>query len=100
MIELKYMIIYVLNILDLFFTSKWVNEYGIESELNPIGKFLLQYDMVFEIKLCVNLVLLIIIYIFEVFYDNKFAKICSYIITAFYSIIVLIHIILLIWIKK
>ena len=31
MIELKYMIIYVLNILDLFFTSKWVNEYGIES---------------------------------------------------------------------
>lgn len=38
MIELKYMIIYVLNILDLFFTSKLVNEYGIESELNPIGK--------------------------------------------------------------
>ena len=64
-----------------------------------VSKKLKDYNLR-RIKLCVNLVLLIIIYIFEVFYDNKFAKICSYIITAFYSIIVLLHIILLIWIKK
>lgn len=40
MIEKIVMITYLLNLIDLLMTTKWIKAYGIDVEKNPIGKWL------------------------------------------------------------
>lgn len=87
----RLIIIYILNLFDLFFTKYWVNQIGLEFELNPFGKWLLQAPIrQILYKVVLVGVLLIILYISK---EKKIANICSWILLGAFGLLTTYHIV-------
>ena len=91
-------IAYFFNIIDLIFTTHWVNKFGIDIEANPIGRWLYEKNMAWVFKIIIVGILLLILY--KLCDRYKLARICSYIILGVYSLLFIYHIITLISVMK
>lgn len=47
------LIVYILNVIDYFFTTYWVQMFGVEAELNPIGQWMFENNITWFFKLIV-----------------------------------------------
>lgn len=86
-----FIITYILNIVDLFFTVYWVDMYGINAEFSPLGKILLEHNLAPFIKV---MIVGILIMFLSYNYNNKYAKIGIVICMIVYIIVFIIHLIL------
>ena len=91
-------IAYFFNIIDLIFTTHWVNKFGIGIEFNPFGRWLYEKNMAWVFKIIIVGILLLILY--KLCDRYKLARICSYIVLAVYSLLFIYHIITLISVMK
>lgn len=83
-----FIITYILNVIDLICSTYWCYLFGINAELNPLGKILLQHNLAPFIKV---MVVGILIMFLSYNYDNKYAKIGIVICMIAYIIICLMH---------
>ena len=44
---------YLLNIIDYLFTSHWVNLYGIDVEVNPLGRWMFENNVAWVVKILI-----------------------------------------------
>ena len=89
---------YFFNLIDLVFTSHWVNKFGIEIEFNLFGRWLYENNIAWVFKIVIIGILFFILYKFCDRY--KLARTCSYIVLAVYSLLFVYHIITLISVMK
>lgn len=47
------LIAYILNIIDYLFTAHWVNKFGIDTELNPIGRWMFSHNVAWVFKILI-----------------------------------------------
>lgn len=75
------LIAYILNIIDYLFTAHWVNKFGIDIEINPIGRWMFNHNVAWVFKI------LIVGGLFAVlgYFINRFPK---YAWTAFIPLVV------------
>ena len=94
---IKFIAIYVLNIIDLIATMQLVNCFGIDVEGNLYGKWLINNNCVYFIKIVVVALALFILYKFR---KNKLASISTNILLIIYSLLAIYHIVIIIFIKR
>ena len=88
--QILLLIVYVLNSSDLFFTRHWAKKFGLDIELNPLGRWFLESDLRQVIfKVILPAIALTILYVFR---DRKIAKISSWIVLAIYAMLTIYHI--------
>ena len=89
-----YIAIYLLNIFDLICTTYLVSKYGIEIELNPIGRFLYSYPqlLIYVKVLLVGFCLLIL--------KRHNCKIIGYVLLTLFILLSIYHIIILLEVHK
>lgn len=92
--KLCLIIAYILNIIDYIFTAHWVRKYGIEIEANPIGRWMFEKKIAWLFKIIIVGALLALIARYAT------AAWIAYIPLAVYSIIVLYHIALFLYLNK
>ena len=61
-LSVLYLIAYLLNVFDAIATWVWFTRYGIEIELNPVGRWLLENGFMWGFKLGVVGLLLLFLY--------------------------------------
>lgn len=86
-------IVYLLNLFDLFATMYLVILFGIEIEGNVIGKFLIETNLVYFFKIFVVGFLLFMIY--KLGCKQKIAHFCSKILFAVFTALSLYHCLIL-----
>ena len=91
--RVKLIVIYVLNIIDLIATVLLVKRFGLEIEGNPIGKWLIETNLVWFVKVVVVGVALLTLWKFK---ENKIVSIASTVLLGIYSILALYHVIIFI----
>ena len=84
----KLIVIYILNIIDLIATMLLVKRFGLEIEGNPIGKWLIETNLVWFVKIVIVGVVLLGLYKLQ---ENKIAHTASTVILVVYSILVIYH---------
>lgn len=94
-----FIVTYILNMIDLFFTRYWVDMYGINAEANPFGKFLFDNGLAEIAKLVVVGVLLLFLYFQANIEDNDTAINGLYICASVYAIVCILHCLLWLYIK-
>lgn len=94
---IKFIAIYVLNIIDLIATMQLVNCFGTNVEGNLYGKWLINNNCVYFIKIVVVALALFILYKFR---KNKLASISTNILLIIYSLLAIYHIVIIIFIKR
>ena len=90
--KVQFIISYVLNIIDLVFTSVWVNKYGIDIEMNSIGKLLYTTNTVYAVKIFVIGALFILLYKLILIYP-KWSWVATAILIV-YTLLVVYHILI------
>ena len=91
---IRLIIAYILNLFDLGMTQYFTSKYGISTEGNPIGRWLLGHPILLLIwKLGLVATLLLVLYYFR---SNRVANIGSWIILGVYIALAIYHIILFI----
>ena len=88
---IRLLIVYLLNIFDLAATWYWVSKYGIEFELNPVGRILLSSSPT-AVIIKVGLVGICLFYIYG-YKENKLAKIVSWLLLFFFVILTIYHVV-------
>ena len=88
---IRLLIVYLLNIFDLAATWYWVSKYGIEFELNPIGRVLLSNSPA-SLIVKIGLVGICLLYIYEK-RENKLAKIASWFLLFFFAALTIYHVV-------
>ena len=86
--KVKLIVIYVLNIIDLIATMLLVKRFGLEIEGNPIGKWLIETNLVWFVKIIIVGVALFGLYRLQ---GIKTAHTASTVILVVYSILVIYH---------
>lgn len=86
--KVKLIVIYVLNIIDLIATMLLVKRFGLEIEGNPIGKWLIETNLVWFVKIIIVGVALFGLYRLQ---GIKIAHTASTVILVVYSILVIYH---------
>lgn len=94
-----FLVTYILNMIDLFFTIYWVDMYGINAEANPFGKFLFDNGLAEIAKVAVVGALLLFLYVQANVEDNDTARIGLYICASVYAIVCIVHCLLWLYIK-
>lgn len=87
--RVKLIVIYVLNIIDLIATMLLVKRFGLEIEGNPIGKWLIETNLVWFVKVVIVGVALLLLYKFK---NNKLAIVGSWITLITFSLLAVYHI--------
>lgn len=87
--KVKLIVIYTLNIIDLIATMLLVKRFGIQIEGNPIGKWLIETNLVWFVKVVVVGVALLLLYKFK---NNKLAIVGSWITLITFSLLAVYHI--------
>lgn len=54
-------IAYILNIIDYFFTAYWVKSFGVDIEVNPIGRWMFENNIAWLFKIVIVGVLFIVL---------------------------------------
>ncbi len=80
---------YILNVVDYFFTVYWVDNYGLDIESNPIGRWLFENNLAGFVKIVLVGVLFLILALLSK--KLKKAAKAGYLIFAVYSVVVLYH---------
>ena len=86
--KVKLIVIYVLNIIDLIATMLLVKHFGLEIEGNPIGKWLIETNLVWFVKIVIVGAALLGLYRLQ---EIKIAHTASTVILVVYSILVIYH---------
>ena len=86
--KVKLIVIYVLNIIDLIATMLLVKRFGLEIEGNPIGKWLIETNLVWFVKILIVGAALLGLYKLQ---EIKIAHTASTVILVLYSILVIYH---------
>lgn len=86
--RVKLIVIYILNIVDLIATMLLVKRFGLEIEGNPIGKWLIETNLVWFVKVVIIGVALLGLWKLQ---ENKIAHTASTVILVVYSILVIYH---------
>ena len=86
--KVKLIVIYVLNIIDLIATMLLVKRLGLEIEGNPIGKWLIETNLVWFVKIVIVGAALLGLYKLQ---EIKIAHTASTVILVVYSILVIYH---------
>ncbi len=86
--KVKLIVIYVLNIIDLIATILLVKRFGIQIECNAIGKWLIETNLVWFVKIVIVGVALLGLYKLQ---EIKIAHTASTVILVVYSILVIYH---------
>ena len=94
--KVKLIVIYVLNIIDLIATMLLVKRFGIQIEGNPIGKWLIETNLVWFVKIFIVGVALLGLYKLQ---EIKIAQTASTIWLVTYALIFIYHIIIFLTIK-
>lgn len=87
--KVKLIVIYILNIIDLIATMLLVKRFGLEIEGNPIGKWLIETNLVWFVKVVGVGVALLLLYKFK---NNKLAIVGSWITLITFSLLAVYHI--------
>lgn len=90
---IRLILTYVLNIIDLIATMLLVKRFGLEIEGNPIGKWLIETNLVWFVKVVGVGVALLTLWKFK---ENKIVDIASMVLLGIYSILALYHVIIFI----
>ena len=86
--KVKLIVIYMLNIIDLIATILLVKRFGIQIEGNPIGKWLIETNLVWFVKIVIVRAALLGLYKLQVI---KIAHTVSTVSLVVYSILVIYH---------
>ena len=86
--KVKLIVIYILNIIDLIATMLLVKRFGLEIEGNPVGKWLIETNLVWFVKIIIVGVALFGLYKLQ---KIKIAHTASTVILVVYSILVIYH---------
>ena len=86
--KVKLIVIYTLNIIDLIATMLLIKRFGIQIEGNPIGKWLIETNLVWFVKVVIVGVALLGLYKLQ---GIKIAHTASTVILVVYSILVIYH---------
>ena len=86
--KVKLIVIYTLNIIDLIATMLLVKRFGIQIEGNPIGKWLIETNLVWFVKIVIVGAALLGLYRLQ---ESKIAHTASTVILVVYSILVIYH---------
>ena len=86
--KVKLIVIYVLNIIDLIATMLLVKCFGVQIEGNPIGKWLIETNLVWFVKIVIVGAALLGLYKLQ---EIKIAHTASTVILVVYSILVIYH---------
>ena len=86
--KVKLIAIYTLNIIDLIATMLLVKRFGIQIEGNPIGKWLIETNLVWFVKIVIVGAALLGLYKLQ---EIKIAHTASTVILVVYSILVIYH---------
>ena len=86
--KVKLIVIYTLNIIDLIATMLLVKRFGIQIEGNPIGKWLIETNLVWFVKIVIVGAALLGLYKLQ---EIKIANTASTVILVVYSILVIYH---------
>ena len=86
--KVKLIVIYMLNIIDLIATMLLVKRFGLEIEGNPIGKWLIETNLVWFVKIVIVGAALLGLYKLQ---KIKIARTASTVILVVYSILVIYH---------
>ena len=86
--KVKLIVIYMLNIIDLIATMLLVKRFGLEIEGNPIGKWLIETNLVLFVKIVIVGTALLGLYKLQ---EIKIAHTASTVILVVYSILVIYH---------
>lgn len=87
--KVKLIVIYVLNIIDLIATILLVKRFGIQIEGNPIGKWLIETNLVWFVKIVIVGAALLLLFKFK---NNKLAIVGSWITLITFSLLAVYHI--------
>ena len=86
-------ITYILNIIDYAFTSYWVSKYGIDVELNPIGRWMLTHNVAFAVKIfAVGAIMIALGYLYSLKPNIAWTVYIPFVI---YAILTIYHIVLI-----
>ena len=88
LMKVKLIVIYTLNIIDLIATMLLVKRFGLEIEGNPIGKWLIETNLVWFVKIFIVGAALLGLYKLQ---EIKIAHTASTVILVVYSILVIYH---------
>ena len=86
--KVKLIVIYILNIIDLIVTMLLVKRFGVQIEGNPIGKWLIETNLVWFVKIIIVGAALFGLYRLQ---EIKIAHTASTVILVVYSILVIYH---------
>ena len=86
--KVKLIVIYTLNIIDLIATMLLVKRFGLEIEGNPIGKWLIETNLVLFVKIVIVGAALLGLYKLQ---EIKIVRTASTVILVVYSILVIYH---------
>ena len=89
--KVKLIVIYVLNIIDLIATMLLVKRFGIQIEGNPIGKWLIETNLVWFVKIFIVGAALLLLFKFK---NNKLAIVGWWITLITFSLLAVYHIII------
>ena len=87
--KVKLIVIYILNIIDLIATTLLVKRFGIQIEGNPIGKWLIETNLVWFVKIFIVGAALLLLFKFK---NNKLAIVGSWITLITFSLLAVYHI--------
>ena len=87
--KVKLIVIYVLNIIDLIATMLLVKCFGVQIEGNPIGKWLIETNLVWFVKIVIVGAALLLLYKFK---NNKLAIVGSWITLITFSLLAVYHV--------
>ena len=87
--KVKLIVIYILNIIDLIATILLVKSFGLEIEGNPIGKWLIDTNLVWFVKIVIVGAALLLLYKFK---NNKLAIVGSWITLITFSLLAVYHV--------
>lgn len=81
----RLILIYLFNLFDLTMTWHWVQKFGIEYEINPIGKWILAEDYrIVLFKIILPIITLTLLYIFR---QSKVIDIAAWVLFGFYGLL-------------
>ena len=94
---IKFISIYVLNIIDLIATMQLVNYFGANVEGNLYGRWLINNNCVYFVKIIVVALALFILYKFR---KSKLVSISTNMLLIIYSLLAIYHIVIIIFIER
>ena len=87
--KVRLIITYIFNLIDLIATMYLVSLFGLSVEGNPIGRWLIQTNLVYVIKIAVVGLALLLLWKFK---NNRFAIVGSWVILIAFSLLAIYHV--------